>query len=1001
MFAQKKAVPNFKKNHKKTVAQFQVRNSLAIGLVFLGLTLGFIALMAMDFNKLKEIDNHSLKTHFNEQVLYLDNLLRQVTSRMELMRSLALSDLLETRNQNKIVLPQVFRGMAVDENLNYYHLDNPKEPFSTQMIGNLTGDGSLKNRDNDFLREIRMALNLNPLFQSTQTAIQTTAWVYYVSANKFLNLYPWVDSKEWRFTTQTLEKELFTLALPKNNPDQKAYWTEVYIDEVGKGLMTTCGIPVYDNERFIGTIALDLTVDFLNVIVGRFQPEKGKMFLVNDRNQILAHPQITSSKDIEIKRLPSAIPADLKASGFDLDQIPRHQIVTKGRYQIITATLETAPWQVVYIENIPGLWQLIKERVGLLTIAFFTGLLVLVLIILFATHFLYILPSEKFVQYILLSSKGEPADFTNQVPEMWKPWFTTIQRTFHEKEMLTRQIKEYSQELEERVNDRTAKLVKLNEQLRLEIGERERAQNEEKKTARLLDAAISQSPSGIIIADAPDIKIRMVNKAAFDIRGEIQTSPSQIDLHKYFSDWQIFDEKGTPYSLKDLPLSQAIRNGKSTQNEELIIKDKTGTDHWLSVNAAPIIDTKGNITAGIIIFHDITSLKQKEKDKLEAQQFAADQAKHALVGQIAGKMAHDFNNVLGAIMGNTELALLDVEDAQIKKTLGLILGQTIRGKNLTKNLTAFAKNQEPRQKFLKVYDLIELVVNLLRKDLNQIELKREDAPDMPDLLADPGMIEHALVNLLQNSIHAVSLTQYQKIVIRTYCSTRYICIEIQDNGCGIPEEHLNNIFEPSFTLKGSRDVKGVYAGNIKGTGYGMANVKKYIDQHKGNIKVESHPGSGTKVTLELPFIKKGLTAQEKNKIDQAIGHTGKYILIVEDESTISDVQCRILTEHPCYHRVDIANNGPVAFELLEKNNYDCISLDYMLSGDINGMDIYHHIRKTNKTMPVLFISGNIEFLESIKCLKQEDPRMDHLSKPCQNREYVLRINDLLGKNQTS
>ena len=177
----------------------------------------------------------------------------------------------------------------------------------------------------------------------------------------------------------------------------------------------------------------------------------------------------------------------------------------------------------------------------------------------------------------------------------------------------------------------------------------------------------------------------------------------------------------------------------------------------------------------------------------------------------------------------------------------------------------------------------------------------------------------------------------------------------------------------------------------------MANVKKYVEQHKGSISIESEFGSGTKFTISLPIIKKELTTKEKAELKKEITQFEKYILLVEDETAISDVQYRILTSEPCNHKVDVAHNGQMAKDLFERNTYDFVSLDYVLPGGINGMDVYHHIRKTNQTVPVLFISGNIEFLESIKGLKQKDVYIDHLSKPCQNKDYVNGINELLEK----
>jgi len=218
--------------------------------------------------------------------------------------------------------------------------------------------------------------------------------------------------------------------------------------------------------------------------------------------------------------------------------------------------------------------------------------------------------------------------------------------------------------------------------------------------------------------------------------------------------------------------------------------------------------------------------------------------------------------------------------------------------------------------------------------------------------------------------------------------------EIEDNGCGIPEDVLDRIYEPAFTMKGSNDITNSYKPDIKGTGYGMANVKKYIEQHKGNIVINSNIGKGTKTTISLPVNKKELTEKEVIEIKKEIFYFEKYILLVEDESAISDVQYKILTHEPCNHKVDIAATGQMAIDLFNRNKYDFASLDYILPGGLNGMDVYKNIRKSNKNIPILFVSGNLDFLESIKELKHKDPCVDHVSKPCQNKDYVVSINKL-------
>ncbi len=426
------------------------------------------------------------------------------------------------------------------------------------------------------------------------------------------------------------------------------------------------------------------------------------------------------------------------------------------------------------------------------------------------------------------------------------------------------------------------------------------------------------------------------------------------------------------------------------------LKDKKGEIHYYRGSFDAVFKTDDTLEKIICVAEDITELRNAEAAKIDALALAAEAQKLALVGQIAGKMAHDFNNVLGVVMGNAEIALLDCKDVQTIKKLELIFEQAIRGKNLTKNLVAFARDQEPKQHFFNINEKLDLVITLLKKDLEGISVVKEYNYEVLELLADPGMIEHAMVNLIQNSIHATSRIKLPQIIIRIYSLDGHIVIEIEDNGCGIPKDSLDEIFNPSFTLKGSKDKNGRYRSDIKGTGYGMSNVKRYIEQHKGNIKIYSDDQKGTKVIIRLPITEKELTKEEIIEVEKEKICTEKYILLVEDEQDISDVQYRILTQKPCNHQVDIANNGQAAIDLLNKNEYDLISLDYILPEKINGMDVYHHFREKNKTVPVLFISGNIEFLESIKELKQKDPYVDHQSKPCKNLDYLNSISRLMA-----
>jgi PAS domain S-box-containing protein len=547
--------------------------------------------------------------------------------------------------------------------------------------------------------------------------------------------------------------------------------------------------------------------------------------------------------------------------------------------------------------------------------------------------------------------------------------------------VLTDKLKNFYSSLNNQVKQRTASLEKVNEKLLQEINERKTTEKALRESEMRFKALHDASFGGIAIHDKGIIFD--CNQGLSEITGYSFDELIGMDgLMLIAPEW------------RKTVMEYILSGFEQSYEAEGLRKDNTR--FYLRIEAKNI--PYHGRTLRVTEFRDITESRLAEKEKLDAQKIAAEQKQLVLVGQVSGKMAHDFNNILGIVMGNAELSLLGCKDEETKKTLELIFKQTLRGKNLTRNLVAFAKSQEPKQKFFKISDKINCVIDLLKKDLDGIEVVKKDEKDMPDLLADPGMIEHALVNLFQNSIHALGKIDRPKISIRTYCLEDDICFEIEDNGCGIPSEYLDKIYEPSFTLKGSKDVQGLYKEDIRGTGYGMANVKKYIEQHKGEVFVESEIRAGTKITVKIPVIKKELTEEEIIEIREEIACSGKHILLVEDESAISEVQYQVLTQEPCKHRVDTANNGQAAIELFDRNRYDFISLDYVLAGKISGMDVYDHIRKIDNTIPIMFVSGNLEFLESIKSLKQKDPYLDHLSKPCQNKDYVRSINELLEKN---
>jgi len=146
----------------------------------------------------------------------------------------------------------------------FYHSDNILPPFSKNRVASITGKGSIGKISPEHLRELNMTASLNPLFQIAKNNLPNAAWVYYTSAREYIAMYPWISSKDFRFTDALYTHDFYLLGLAERNPTRKQFWTRAYVDEAGKGLMVTCGSPVYENDHFLGTVSIDFTLDLLN-----------------------------------------------------------------------------------------------------------------------------------------------------------------------------------------------------------------------------------------------------------------------------------------------------------------------------------------------------------------------------------------------------------------------------------------------------------------------------------------------------------------------------------------------------------------------------------------------------------------------------------------------------------------------------------------------------------------------------------------------------------------
>jgi two-component system cell cycle sensor histidine kinase/response regulator CckA len=355
-----------------------------------------------------------------------------------------------------------------------------------------------------------------------------------------------------------------------------------------------------------------------------------------------------------------------------------------------------------------------------------------------------------------------------------------------------------------------------------------------------------------------------------------------------------------------------------------------------------------------------------EEAKLKRQ--VAQATKMQVVGQLAGGVAHDFNNILTAIIGHCDLMLMrhtpgdsDYDDIQQIKS------NSNRAAGLTRQLLAFSRQQTLRPQVLQLPDVVSEVSHLLKRLLGEtVDLVVKHGRSLGPIRADPGQLEQVIINLAVNARDAMAAKGGGTLTIQTYSVKAdqvaelgsdilpiadYSALSVTDTGTGIPSSVLGKIFEPFFTTK---EVG-------KGTGLGLSTVYGIVKQSGGFIFADSKVGEGTRFVIYLPVHREEAGAAKARKTDKAkkdeLWGSGT-VLLVEDEPMVRSVAARALTRHG--YTVITADNGEDALEIIAKNEpIDLLISDVVMPG-MDGPTMVREARQSRPELKILFMSGYAE-----------------------------------------
>ena len=380
-----------------------------------------------------------------------------------------------------------------------------------------------------------------------------------------------------------------------------------------------------------------------------------------------------------------------------------------------------------------------------------------------------------------------------------------------------------------------------------------------------------------------------------------------------------------------------------------------GAVRWIHDQAFPIFGQNGELLKVVGVAEDISSRRNLEEQFRQAQKMEA-------IGQLAGGVAHDFNNILAAILMQTEMALTDNSlNEESREAFKEIRAASERAANLTRQLLLFSRKQVMKSSDL---DLNEVVINLtkmLQRIIGEHLTLQINLPSDPLYVkADASMLEQVLLNLVVNARDAmpkggrISITTFSKKLDAASLTNfpeavpgNYHCLQVTDTGCGIAPENLSKIFEPFFTTK----AQGL------GTGLGLATVFGIIKQHRGCIQVQSELDKGTLFQIYLPSEENISPEKPSNQTAAKVKGGNEVILLVEDDNNVR-LLTRMMLERSGY-KVLTAMNGNEAKTLWQENrqNIKLLLTDVVMPGGFTGHELGDLFQAENPDLKVILTSG--------------------------------------------
>jgi PAS domain S-box-containing protein len=530
--------------------------------------------------------------------------------------------------------------------------------------------------------------------------------------------------------------------------------------------------------------------------------------------------------------------------------------------------------------------------------------------------------------------------------------------------------------LEAAVAERTEHLVAAHDELRLSI-------NVLQSTFRsMAEAVLVIDDDGNVLLSNPAAERMLLHRAGMNLRNLSALS-------------DVFHGDGvTPLEADGLPSSRVLR-GDEFEELEMIVRPHSGNNvRHLMVSGRPMRDGQGKISGAVLVYHDATASRETERQLQQSQKLDA-------IGKLTGGVAHDFNNMLTVISGNTETLVASLkEQPELQRTARLIDDAAERCAELIQHLLAFARKQPLQPHDVEINAAIADLAKLLRPTLGeqiQIETVLEQGPMIAHI--DPSRLANAVLNMAINARDAMPhggkllLETHRVLLDEAYAQANvdvrpgpYVMLAVSDTGTGMAQSVREKAFEPFFTTK---EVG-------KGSGLGLSMVYGFVKQSGGHIKIYSEEGHGTTIKLYLPP-GEGTGAATTNATAQAEGGA-ETIFIVEDDALVRNFVTAQLQS--LGYQTVAAADSKAALELIEAGQaFDLLFTDVVIPGGMSGRELAEEIAKRRPGVKVLYTSGYTD--NAIVHHGKLDDGVMLLTKPYRRNQLAEMIRKALGGGATA